>query len=83
MSFDTLLCADDDPEGNVQHLADHGLSKEDVELVLRNPNANAISRSSGLPAVFGYTPSDEHVIVVFESIDPHTIRVVTAYEIPE
>jgi uncharacterized DUF497 family protein len=33
--------------------------------------------------VWGFTPDDRHVIVVYEAIDKDTIRVVTAYEAPE
>jgi len=33
---------DDDPEGNVQQIAEHGLTKEDVESVLRDPDARGL-----------------------------------------
>jgi len=45
----------DDPDGNVQHIADHGLSIEDVEEVLSNPTSEGTSASSGRPCVWGYT----------------------------
>jgi uncharacterized DUF497 family protein len=82
--FSSILWdADDDPEGNVHHVADHGLSKEDVEWVLGAPASEGTSRSSGLPAAWGYTPDGDYIIVVYEQIDADTIRVVTAYEVPE
>jgi len=43
---------DDDPDGNVQHIAEHDLSVEEVEDVLRkwlNKNKTERSRQSGLP----------------------------------
>ena len=41
---------DDDPEGNVQHIAEHEISKDEVEEVLQNPkNPVANSDSSGRP----------------------------------
>jgi uncharacterized DUF497 family protein len=84
VNFDTILWdPDDDPEGNVQHIADHGLSKEDVEWVLGDPATTGQSRSSGLPAAWGYSPDGDYIIVVYEQIDADTIRVVTAYEVPE
>jgi uncharacterized DUF497 family protein len=84
VNFDTILWDDDDdPEGNVQHIADHGLSKEDVEWVLGEPTSVGHSRSSGLPAVWGYTADGNYIIVVYEQIDADTIRVVTAYEVSE
>ena len=37
---------DDDPDGNVQHCAAHGATKEEVEEVLQNAADEDISRSS-------------------------------------
>jgi uncharacterized DUF497 family protein len=73
----------DDPEGNVQHIAEHGLSIDDVEEVLTNSEDEGKSDSSGRPCVWGHTLEDVYIIVVYEQIDPDTIRVVTAYEVPE
>jgi uncharacterized DUF497 family protein len=74
---------EDDPDGNVQHIAEHDLSIEDVEHVLDNPSSEGTSRSTKLPVVWGRTPDDRYVIVVFEEPDQDTIRVITAYEVPE
>jgi uncharacterized DUF497 family protein len=77
---------EDDPDGNVQHILEHGLSMDDVEDVLFNPaNETGVSDSSGDPITFGYTASGEHIAVVWEHImdDPKTIRPVTAYRVPE
>ena len=74
---------DDGPGGNVEHVDDHDLTPEDVEYVLENAQAPAESDSSGRPCVFGYTPDDEYIIVVFEWLDRDTILPVTAYEVPE
>lgn len=73
----------DDADGNVQHIADHGLTIEDVEEVLANPTSEGTSASSGRPCCWGYTLEDVYIIVVYEQIDADTIRVVTAYEVPE
>ena len=73
----------DDPDGNVQHIAEHGLTMEDVEEVLANPKSEGKSASSGFPCVWGFTLEDVYIIVVYEQIDADTIRVVTAYEVPE
>ena len=72
---------DDDPEGNVQHIAQHGLTKEDVRCALENPIREDVSRSSGRPLVYGYTPDDILIVVLFERIDEQTVYPVTAYEI--
>ena len=73
----------DDPDGNVEHIAKHGLDIEDVEHILSAPLSERHSHSSGLPVVWGYTPDGRYTIVVYEQIDAHMIRVVTAYEVSE
>ena len=73
----------DDPDGNVQHIAEHGLTIEDVEEVLSNPTSTGTSASSGRPCVWGYTLEGIYTIVVYDEIDQDTVRVVTAYEVPE
>ena len=73
----------DDPGGNVQHIAEHGLTIEDVEKVLSRPTSEGTSASTGRPCLWGYTDEDIYIIVVYEEIDQPTIRVVTAYEVPE
>ena len=74
---------DDDTNGNVQHIAEHDLTKEEVEEVLANPEGHATSRSSGLPIVFGTTFTGRFIAVVFEEIDADTAKPVTAYDIEE
>ena len=76
---------DDDPEGNIQHIAEHGITQEEVEEVLNDPRSSfGVSESSGLPMAFGWTSTGRHLTVVFERVeaDPPTVRPVTAYEVP-
>ncbi len=76
---------DDEPTGNMQHIAAHGITKAEVEDVLRNKaNSQGYSRSSGLPAIFGWTSTGKHIIVIWELVDddPLMIYPVTAYEVP-
>lgn len=73
---------DDDPRGNVQHIANHKVTKEEVEEVLQNPTDTDTSRSSGRPVVFGDTDSGRHLIVVYEMIDAATVYPITAYDVP-
>jgi uncharacterized DUF497 family protein len=84
MPFYRILWDDpDDPRGNVQHVVQHELDIEDVEEVLANPTSSGTSESSGRPCVWGYTLENEYIIVIYEDVDEVTIRVVTAYEVPE
>lgn len=84
VNFDAIIWdSADDALGNVQHIEAHGLSIEDVECVLGDPSSEGASRSSGLPAAWGYTPGGDYIIVIYEQVDADTIRVVTAYEVSE
>jgi uncharacterized DUF497 family protein len=70
----------DDPDGNVQHIAEHGLSVEEVESVLLEPSSTeGTSRSSGRPMVFGWTTGC-FIAVVFEwrSDNPPVLDPITA-----
>ena len=67
----------------VEHLAEHGVSQDDFEYVFCNPTSKGLSRSSGLPCVWGYTEDDRYLIAVYEELDAITILPVTAYEVPE
>jgi uncharacterized DUF497 family protein len=81
--FHVIWDDDDQPDGNVQHIAEHGLTIEDVEYVLENPTQEGISSSTGRPCIFGYAPCGEFIIVVYEQVDDEMIYPVTAYEVPE
>lgn len=86
---DALVDWDDptDPDGNVGHVAEHGLTQDEVESVLRDPGASHdVSGSSGRPVVFGTTNTGRFIVVVYEVLnpdDPLILRPVTAYEVPE
>lgn len=77
---------ENDPNGNVQHIAENGVTKDEVEQVVENScNPATQSRSSGLPIVFGYTNTGRFIAVVFEKVfdDPLTVYPVTAFDVPE
>ena len=83
MGYDTVIWdLDEDPNGNVQHCAEHGISKEEVEEVLSHPSDTDVSRSSGRPVAFGDSSTGRHLMVVYEVIEPGTVYPVTAYEVP-
>ena len=69
MNRSVLWDLDDDPEGNVQHISEHGISKQDVEDVLDDPISVQFSRSSGYPIAFGATRTGRAMAVVFAEID--------------
>src|SRR5207302_1893871 len=67
---------DDDPEEvNLTHIAEHGLTPEDVEHAFQNVLRRTTSRSSGRPALFGLAPDDRVLFVVCEEVDEGLIYV--------
>ena len=72
---------DDDPDGNVQHIAEHDVTKAEVEEVLQRPEGIETSRSSGRPIAFGETSTGRLIAVVYDEIDENTVYPVTAYEV--
>ena len=81
--FQVIWDDDGRPDGNVQHIAEHGLTIDDVEHVLENPTSEGMSSSTGRPCCFGYTLGGDFIIVVYEQVDAETIYPVTAYEVLE
>ena len=69
--------------GNIEHIAEHGLTQDDVQHVFDNPTGYGVSRSSGEPAVFGYTPDGRYIIVVYCEIDDFSVYPVTAFDVQE
>jgi uncharacterized DUF497 family protein len=76
---------DEDSEGNVQHIAEHGIATEEAEEIVRNHYEAAVaSQTSGRPTVFGWTSTGKHLAVIFEVVDEEVpqVYVVTAFEAP-
>ena len=76
----------DEPTGNYRHIIDgHDVTIEEVEEVLRDPNAeDDISRTSGNPVAFGWTTTGKYIILVYELVleDPRILYPLTAYPVP-
>jgi hypothetical protein len=84
-NVDCIWDLEEDPEGNVQHIAELGVTVEEAEEVVRNCYEAAVaSRSSGRPTVFGWTATGKHLGVIFEIVDERLpqVYVVTAFEAP-
>ena len=67
----------------IEHFAEHGVSPEDFESVILDPDAIGISRSSGRPMSYGYTADGRYIACVYEMIDDMTVYPVTAYEVSD
>jgi hypothetical protein len=83
MAFEFIFWdLEDDPLGNVQHCAEHDISKDEVEDVFQNFIDADVSFSSGHPVIFGDTRAGRHLMIVYEITDPDTVYPITAYDIP-
>ena len=67
-------------EGNIEHIAQHDLTPEEVQYVIEHYSRESVSHSSGRPVRFGYTPDGRYIAVVFECIDETTLYPITAFE---
>jgi len=67
----------------VEHVDEHGISTQDFEDAVCHPVSTGKSRSSGLPAAFGYAHDGRYIIAIYEMLDETTVIPVTAYEVDE
>jgi len=65
----------------IEHLTEHGVSKEDFEEAVSNPSRVSVSRSSGRPCCWGHAVDGRRLFCVYEFLDDMTIIAVTAYEV--
>lgn len=86
---DALVDWDDlDDEGsNTAHVAEHGLTPEEIESALYDEHTTFdLSDSSGHPIAFGSTVTGRYIAIVFKILnldDPLILRPITAYDVPE
>lgn len=67
--------------GNLEHIADHDMTPDDVEDVLYDPLGHDVSRSTGRLIVYGFTLTGRYIAVVYEQIDEQTVYPITAFDI--
>lgn len=86
---DALIDWDDprDEGSNTAHIAEHGLTPEEIESALLDEDTTFdVSDSSGRPIAFGTTDTQRFIAVVFDVLsvdDPLVIRPITAYDVPK
>lgn len=73
----------EEPGGNVEHIAEHDLTPEDVEYAYEMADEFTTSRSSGRPAFYGQALDGRDIFVVYREIDATTWYVVTAFPVHE
>ena len=64
--MDRMFLWDYGPGGNVEHIAEHGLTPDEVESAFDLIETETTSRSTGRPALFGRTFKGAVIFVVYE-----------------
>ncbi len=67
----------------VAHFAEHGVTTEEFEEVVSNPDFHGVSRSTGNPLAMGSTIEGKRLCCIFRYIAPDTIEPITAYEVSQ
>jgi uncharacterized DUF497 family protein len=68
-------------EENIEHLEEHGISPDEFEEVVSDPDETDVSRSTGRPMALGETSSGKYIACIYEMLDETTVYPVTAYEL--
>ena len=68
---------------NVAHLDEHGVSPDEFEEVVSDPEETDTSRTTGRPIAFGLTSTGKYLACVYEMLDETTVYPITAYEVEE
>jgi uncharacterized DUF497 family protein len=65
---------------NEDHLAEHGVTRDEFAEVVCDPDHVETSRTSGRPIAFGYTSTGKYLACVYELLDETTVYAITAFE---
>ncbi|MBB03253.1 MAG: hypothetical protein CMJ47_11445 [Planctomyces sp.] len=60
-------------------IASRGVTVDEVEFVVENPEMEGLSHSSKRPLVEGYAHTGRYLVVIYEMIDDVTVMPATAY----
>ena len=70
-------------EEALEHIAQHGITRDEFTEIVERVGAQTVSRSSGLPMAFGQTSTGKYIGCIWQPIDEVEIIPVTAFESPE
>jgi len=65
----------------IEHLAQHGVTREEFAEIVQNPDERGTSRSTGRPTATGFTSTGKTLFCVYVMIDADTVLPITAYEV--
>ena len=82
MPWFDVIWNDQDPDGNVAHIAEHGIVPDEVEHVLMNATIDELDRQRPPRRIAaGRTAAGRLIAVVYERIDEATVYPVTAFDL--
>jgi uncharacterized DUF497 family protein len=61
-------------------MGSHGVSPEEFEQVVCNPDFVDVSRTTGRPIAFGITPGGRYLACIYELLDDETVYAITAFD---
>lgn len=64
----------------IAHIAEHGVTPEEVEFVIQYPELTGQSRSAGAHMAEGDAGNGKYIIAVYRLIDGITVMPITAFE---
>ena len=65
----------------IEHLAEHGVTPDEFEIVVQNPDSTGNSRSTGRPYAVAIMDDGRELICIYEMLDSMTVEPITAYEL--
>ena len=68
-------------DATVDHLEQHGVSPDEFERIVQDPDSIGISRSTGRPYAVAILDDGREIICIYELIYHMTIEPITAYEL--
>lgn len=68
---------------SVAHLHEHGISPDEFEEVVSDPEETDLSRTTGRPIAFGTTTTGKYIACIYEQLDDINVFPITAYEVEE
>ena len=68
-------------EANEEHVAQHGVSRDEFEEVVLNPEWTGKSRRTGDPVARGWTSTGKYLLCVYEMLNDVQVYPITAFEI--
>ena len=75
---------DNQPNGNVQHIARHNIVPEEVEEVFEHPGEVLVRRTrQGYRLAYGRTATGRHLLIVFVLVRKSIVRIVTARDMDQ